>query len=505
MPGGSVNGRPFRESTDSFQKTGIPCGNPRRYHSQDVVRMEAGQRSASRAIDGPVEEIETEGQRHLKALALQQTVTNVTVKQQLSLKRQFTRGAEHRPATDEVSGMVSLAEFQTLERTDGYIEKMKGYGLTEEEILLMLEAEQSHNIKKSKLVNPEHMQAKVEEIKRKIAEKKQSMSKPDIFSNTKHVSRHEMDLERALSTTSKKNSFLHKTLVKEQSRATAAPDDPMNNLPEILESVVPGKYNVIHPLRKNKIPKHSFNSECTLECCKPATSHVCSDCERAGLVNGQCSHELPVATCMERPKEYVPNSATCLSQVGRAQLEPAKKPSIKSSSYIVNRKHQATVTLYNDSDVIQDADNHGFDNRSHTFSEDGDSVNTNDNRSDLRVLDGDVESIPDESIRRFKLSSEEVKKLPRFENYAPGEPSNVLYVKNLSPKVTEADLASLFIHYQEDAKSRIVFKLMTGRMKGQAFVTFPDVTTASTALEMVHGYQFKGKPVIIQFGRKTDT
>jgi hypothetical protein len=48
----------------------------------------------------------------------------------------------------------------------------------------------------------------------------------------------------------------------------------------------------------------------------------------------------------------------------------------------------------------------------------------------------------------------------------------VLFVKNLSPKVTEQDLASLFIQFQDDDSDRIVFKLLNGRMKGQAFVTF---------------------------------
>ena len=49
----------------------------------------------------------------------------------------------------------------------------------------------------------------------------------------------------------------------------------------------------------------------------------------------------------------------------------------------------------------------------------------------------------------------------------------MLYVKNLSPRVTEADLVALFVRYQRPEGPKIIFKLMTGRMKGQAFVTFP--------------------------------
>uniref|UniRef100_A0A0A8XND1 Similar to Os03g0326600 n=1 Tax=Arundo donax TaxID=35708 RepID=A0A0A8XND1_ARUDO len=43
--------------------------------------------------------------------------------------------------------------------------------------------------------------------------------------------------------------------------------------------------------------------------------------------------------------------------------------------------------------------------------------------------------------------------------------------------------------------------MQEGRMRGQAFVTFPTVELAQHALNLVHGYVFKGKPMIIQFGR----
>jgi len=47
-----------------------------------------------------------------------------------------------------------------------------------------------------------------------------------------------------------------------------------------------------------------------------------------------------------------------------------------------------------------------------------------------------------------------------------------LYLKNLNPKVTEEDLVSLFARFQREEGPKIVFRLMKGRMKGQAFVTF---------------------------------
>ena len=49
----------------------------------------------------------------------------------------------------------------------------------------------------------------------------------------------------------------------------------------------------------------------------------------------------------------------------------------------------------------------------------------------------------------------------------------VLYLKNLSPRVTERDLVSLFARFQEKKGPPIQFRMMTGRMRGQAFITFP--------------------------------
>ena len=38
---------------------------------------------------------------------------------------------------------------------------------------------------------------------------------------------------------------------------------------------------------------------------------------------------------------------------------------------------------------------------------------------------------------------------------------------------------------------------MTGRMKGQAFVTFPSVELAREALNTLNGYIFKEKPIVV--------
>ncbi|XP_059833077.1 RNA-binding protein 41 [Hypanus sabinus] len=112
-----------------------------------------------------------------------------------------------------------------------------------------------------------------------------------------------------------------------------------------------------------------------------------------------------------------------------------------------------------------------------------------------------VEAVSVEEIRRNKLSEEEIRMIPRFSNYNPGQPSRVLYLKNLNPKATLEDLFSLFVSFQQKDGPQLLFRLLTGRMKGQAFITFPSVELAMEALNLVNGYNLMGKPIIIEYGQ----
>ncbi|XP_064374352.1 RNA-binding protein 41 isoform X2 [Dromaius novaehollandiae] len=88
-----------------------------------------------------------------------------------------------------------------------------------------------------------------------------------------------------------------------------------------------------------------------------------------------------------------------------------------------------------------------------------------------------VEFVPEEEICKNRLSEEELRSIPRFASYHPGEPSK----KENSPPVQ--------------------FRLLSGRMRGQAFITFPDTQAAQNAMQLVNGYNLQGKPLVIEFGK----
>lgn len=111
-----------------------------------------------------------------------------------------------------------------------------------------------------------------------------------------------------------------------------------------------------------------------------------------------------------------------------------------------------------------------------------------------------VVPIPENEIAAERLGLDEVKKLPRFQNYSPGKKSQMLYLKNLHHKVDIRELMALFCRFDEDT-CRVKYRLLSGKLRGQAFVTFPSVEAATRALELCNGYVLRGKPIIIEYGR----
>ncbi|KAL5460384.1 hypothetical protein EMCRGX_G033830 [Ephydatia muelleri] len=106
--------------------------------------------------------------------------------------------------------------------------------------------------------------------------------------------------------------------------------------------------------------------------------------------------------------------------------------------------------------------------------------------------------LPPQVIERHRLTVEQLKALPRFRDYCPGEPSKVLYVKNIHGRAGEEDLQAVFMSCGAIPK----VKLLSGRMRGQAFVEFDSVESASTVMELVNGYLLQDKPLVISYGHR---
>ncbi|XP_068618558.1 RNA-binding region-containing protein 3-like [Battus philenor] len=109
-------------------------------------------------------------------------------------------------------------------------------------------------------------------------------------------------------------------------------------------------------------------------------------------------------------------------------------------------------------------------------------------------------------LSRNRISYSDMKILPIFKNYHPGQPSMRLYIKNLAKTVTEQDVKRIYRRYIENLpeEKQIGFDvrvMQEGRMKGQAFVTFPSERLAEDALNETNGFMLKDRPMVVQFAR----
>ncbi|ORX41981.1 hypothetical protein BCR36DRAFT_587560 [Piromyces finnis] len=113
-----------------------------------------------------------------------------------------------------------------------------------------------------------------------------------------------------------------------------------------------------------------------------------------------------------------------------------------------------------------------------------------------------------DELNKMKISQEEMEKLPAYRNYKEGVPSRTLFLKNINVKLTkEKDLEHIFGRYlrDEEMSEKLNIRLMvSGRMKGQAFVKLPTVEMATLLLKEVHGYILNDKAIIIQYGKSND-
>ncbi|XP_061559045.1 RNA-binding protein 41 [Phycodurus eques] len=119
------------------------------------------------------------------------------------------------------------------------------------------------------------------------------------------------------------------------------------------------------------------------------------------------------------------------------------------------------------------------------------------------TVTGRVATVTDQEILENRETQEGIRSIPRFRNYRPGKPSRVVCVKNLSPQASVAQLVALFSRFEGTGGGPpLLYRLLTGRMKGQAFVTLPDTEAAQNALQLLHGYRLLGKPLVLEFGRE---
>ncbi|KAL6200435.1 hypothetical protein ACLB2K_030216 [Fragaria x ananassa] len=81
-------------------------------------------------------------------------------------------------------------------------------------------------------------------------------------------------------------------------------------------------------------------------------------------------------------------------------------------------------------------------------------------------------------------------------------PNQTIYIKNLNEKVKKEELKrSLYCLFSQYGKILDVVALKTPKLRGQAWVAFLEVTSASNAVRQMQNFPFYDKPMRIQYAK----
>nr|AGC00413.1 SNF [Antheraea pernyi] len=84
-------------------------------------------------------------------------------------------------------------------------------------------------------------------------------------------------------------------------------------------------------------------------------------------------------------------------------------------------------------------------------------------------------------------------------------PNHTIYINNLNEKIKKDELKkSLYAIFSQFGQILDIVALKTLKMRGQAFVIFKEISSATVALRSMQGFPFYDKPMRIQYS-KTDS
>lgn len=76
-------------------------------------------------------------------------------------------------------------------------------------------------------------------------------------------------------------------------------------------------------------------------------------------------------------------------------------------------------------------------------------------------------------------------------------PNNTIYINNLNEKVQKEELKkSLYAIFSQFGQILDIVALKTLKMRGQAFVIFKEIQSATNALRSMQGFPFYDKPMV---------
>ncbi|XP_053554916.1 RNA-binding protein 41 [Bombina bombina] len=415
-----------------------------------------------RAILEPSEpyDLETEGERQLKLLFHNQLDKKASLESCVSHRTRFAPGSLYEPLTSRSAGTHSLNQFRDLQDKESERDALRDLGLSDSDIQLWKDPESFGK------ADPHAVRSRRSALEHKVAERLKLLNLPQHFAGSKKLNRREMEIERAMFQGTDRQHFL---------RALYHQSDTYPTVTNLEEGCLSNTLNHVGAVEKS--------TEQTMDHASTTKSSTEQSLDHSGT-----SEERLIQT---------------LSQVGAAErirnveetLPSALPPTLKAGHTLASLGSGGTFGA-------------------------------------VREV---VPTISEEEIKQNRASQEEICSLSRQGEYHPGEPNRVLHIRNLSSQVALRDLVGLFSRFQSSQTSSsntctssspsktlpsvshshttpsntlpssevIHYRVLTGRLRGQAFITLPDAHVAKSALQLLLGYQLHGRPMIITFAKKS--
>ncbi|XP_058119903.1 uncharacterized protein LOC131281504 [Anopheles ziemanni] len=270
------------------------------------------------------------------------------------------------------------------------------------------------------------------------------------------------------------------------------------NICSELASNTPFYYQVLHLMNKMNLkapfPRLDPEKEASTSGSVPLPNQTTSD-DESELESDDETHERKKAKLNHlKPTMRVLNYDKLLPQSQDVDKRPTKKPNIE-----IHISGESLTTTQSVCSAKGKA----------TSAEEAEKTN------ELSPQQTQLISLDD--ILNNRIPEEQRNGLSVFQNYTPGEPTTKLYIKNLAKSVTEQDLQNVIrIFFEKDLPCEFNVKLMkTGRMKGQAFISFHPVGEAKSSsndilkqcvarvLSTINGYILKDKPIVVSYAKST--
>lgn len=397
----------------------------------------------------------------LKSLVQKQLTKSTTLEEQLENRKIFIKAASEISVSGNTSGLSSCQDYKGLEAFLNTKQILYSCGLsnTEIELLLSESSSTSHEA-------PHAREERLKEIERKLLSRQHRLevvthAPPDQFSGAFPLNRHQYEEECSFVSPSTKAEKLTSCLVrlKPHCDPTIPDNHPINHLKDIADELFP-----------RDIAGESKSDSSASEI-KPVTGYAPSSPKRKKVREQHCIY------LTEKPKTFW---------------------DLKDIPKVVNRdrvretvRDVCVLPANNEEPLKKKGKSSGKGNRS---------AEVNQTRPFVLTLNPD-ELIPMDLIKSNRKTVDELRAMDKFKNYSTGNPSSTLYVKNLPHDATPKDLASLMGHFECGGGPKIQYRILKGRMKGQAFVVFADTEMASQALNICNGYILNDRPLVIEFGR----